>query len=92
MVEVALLVVHGGYDHLQYVHPDEGISESHPYNKVNKVEGKEPARIPKKILPTSSSVTSEVKGNGIRKRAPNKRTIALASRNGQKEDDMQTMC
>lgn len=63
MVEVALLV-HGGYGHLQYVHPGEGISESHPYNKVSKAEGKEPARILKRILPTSSSVTSEVKGNG----------------------------
>lgn len=37
--------------HLQCVHPDEGISESHPYNEVSKAKGKEPARIPKKTCP-----------------------------------------
>lgn len=43
---------------------DQLRSEPHPYNEVSKVKGKEPARIPKKNLPTTSSVTSGVRGNG----------------------------
>lgn len=50
MVEVPLLV-HGGCGHLQCAHPDEGISEPHPYNEVSKAKGKEPARIQKKTCP-----------------------------------------